>query len=265
VPSVSSESYFNSTYGAVSYASLSSGNNNIANEYTSNEYTYNDSIGNEYTYNDSGSNGYENSSNVYSDNVRSDSVNPSSFNSASVYSGSYKSATVYNGNYKPATVYNAALNPGKQVATVVEAVPEKPVTPCEPYLKTYLGCGFGGEKTEIVKLQKFLRDYEGYEIKITGVFDDATTETVKKFQEKYALDVLKESWGLKCTTGCVYITTKAKINDIVCKKSTNYKTIPLPNPRPKFVCPKDSELKSGAVKVTKEISENCLNGAPSKS
>jgi hypothetical protein len=278
VPNVTSQSYFSDSYGADSYETLASGNNNVPGENFGNESLdsgdplYASAISNESYFNDSESdspnrsgsyqsesiNGEDfSSSNLYGDNERSSSFASSNTRSGSFSSGSTKSASVYSGVVKPASVRNVVSTPTKQVASVVQAVPVKQITSCEPYLKTYLGCGFGDDRNEVVKLQKFLRDYEGYDIKVTGVYDNVTFNTVRKFQEKYSLQVLKESWGITCSTGCVYITTRAKINDIVCKKTTNYKTIQLPNPRPNFVCPDAKDLKTGKIKINSEIAKNC--------
>lgn len=266
IPSVDNGSYLNNYYNVSNYSNLSYGNNNTENNSYDNTSYENNSIDNSediptvmFANENYGSDETNNSSENDSIGLLSyinDSYVPGNYTGTVYRSGSYS-----NGSKMSASVFNGAYNPKTQVATVVEApkeeVPVKKVAPCEPYLKTYLGCGFGDDKNEVIKLQKFLRDYEGYDIKVTGLYDNTTFETVRKFQERYALDVLKESWGLNCSTGCVYITTKAKINDIVCQKTTNYKNIELPNPRPKFTCPDEKDVKSGKVKVTTEIAKNC--------
>jgi peptidoglycan hydrolase-like protein with peptidoglycan-binding domain len=75
------------------------------------------------------------------------------------------------------------------------------------------------KKEEVLKLQNFLKIGQGYDVEETGVFDEKTDKAVKAFQEKYSGDVLKP-WGSDSKpTGYVYITTKNKINQIVCGDS----------------------------------------------
>ncbi len=184
----------------------------------------------------------------------------SSFNVGSSYAGSsYSSGSNYTGNSMSVgssyaggsygaghSVSGSSLTAGLGYTggsyTYNSRVPNKPSPkpaepkPCEEYLKSYLGCKKGDDPVEVRKLQVFLRDYEGEKIEINGIYDKATELAVRRFQDKYSIDVLKESWGLDCNTGCTYITTRAKINDIVCKTNTDFKKIALPDPRPNFSC-----------------------------
>jgi len=87
------------------------------------------------------------------------------------------------------------------------------------YLKDYLRIGDNNDPAEVIKLQKFLKDYEGFSsLKVTGVFDQATFDAVSAFQEKYRDEVLTP-WGINNTTGYVYYTTQKKINELYCKKA----------------------------------------------
>lgn len=68
----------------------------------------------------------------------------------------------------------------------------------------------------MVRLQKFLRDFEGFsELAITGIFNQETFDAVLTFQLRYKEDIL-DPWGIDFPTGFVYITTKNKINELFC-------------------------------------------------
>src|SRR3989344_256596 len=87
------------------------------------------------------------------------------------------------------------------------------------YVTEYLKKDGQNDPKEVKNLQAFLRGVEKDEsVHVTGIFDDATYEAVRRFQAKYAEDIL-EPWGVTESTGYVYITTKRKINEIFC--STN--------------------------------------------
>ena len=96
---------------------------------------------------------------------------------------------------------------------------EKPYEPQECYyLKEYIKYGADNNPEEVRKLQRFLRDYEGFsDIEVTGFYDKKSFDAVSRFQEKYRDDVL-DPWALEGPTGFVYITTKKKINEIYCQK-----------------------------------------------
>ncbi len=84
------------------------------------------------------------------------------------------------------------------------------------YISNYLRINDDNNIDDVKKLQTFLRDYEGFiNLKITGVFDQATFDAVSSFQLKYADDVLAP-WGIDSPTGYVYYTTQNKINEIYC-------------------------------------------------
>ena len=78
-----------------------------------------------------------------------------------------------------------------------------------------IGCN--NNPTQVIYLQSFLKNFEGYDyVQVNGVFDDLTFRAVSEFQEKYRNDVL-EPWAEGQTpTGYVYITTLRKINEIMC-------------------------------------------------
>lgn len=67
---------------------------------------------------------------------------------------------------------------------------------------------------DVVRLQDFLNTYEGESLRLTGVYDTPTQEAVKRFQVKYASEILKPL-GLRNPTSNVGIFMRAKINSMV--------------------------------------------------
>ena len=86
------------------------------------------------------------------------------------------------------------------------------------YLEDYLRIGYANRTSEVLKLQRFLVEREGFStLPISGVFDTATDRAVRVFQERYRTDVLTP-WHLPSTTGYVYYTTRKKVNEIYCQR-----------------------------------------------
>ncbi|MFZ2523309.1 MAG: immunoglobulin-like domain-containing protein [Minisyncoccia bacterium] len=85
------------------------------------------------------------------------------------------------------------------------------------YLLDYLRVDFKNNPVEVIKLQAFLKNLEGFsDLQITGVYDKATIDAVNVFQTRYKDDVLTP-WGHTGPTSYVYILTKKKVNEIYCK------------------------------------------------
>ncbi|MEX2368812.1 MAG: peptidoglycan-binding domain-containing protein, partial [Candidatus Paceibacterota bacterium] len=86
------------------------------------------------------------------------------------------------------------------------------------YLEDHLRIDFDNDPEEVLRLQSFLKTYEGYDyVSLSGTFDESTLRAVEAFQTRYAGDILTP-WGYQAdeATGYVYITTKQKINEIYC-------------------------------------------------
>ncbi len=87
---------------------------------------------------------------------------------------------------------------------------------CGPYLLEYLRyCSPDNNPSEVEKLQIFLRYFEGFDIPISRIYDEATHRAVQEFQLRYADDIL-EPWGITEPTDYVFITTTIKINKLFC-------------------------------------------------
>ncbi len=87
------------------------------------------------------------------------------------------------------------------------------------YLNDHLRRDWDNDTIEVLKLQYFLRDLEGFStLNATGVFDDATFDAVESFQNRYFGDILAP-WGHTAPTGFVYILSKKKVNEIFCRSA----------------------------------------------
>jgi len=124
----------------------------------------------------------------------------------STNNGSYVGIISTSGGHLP-------VQPVVQSQTINQIVSGKT---CLPYLTKYISRKGKNSVSEVKKLQKFLRDYEGFStLKITGVYNTTTYNAVKKIQAKYFEDIL-EPWGFKAPTGIVNRTTVKKINELYC-------------------------------------------------
>ncbi len=99
---------------------------------------------------------------------------------------------------------------------VVESAAEKS---CKPYLTANIRPGRNNDKEQVKKLEKFLNEYEGEKLVVGGIYDAADVAAVKRFQEKYADEILKP-FGLNSPTGLVLSSTRKKINDLYCQKTS---------------------------------------------
>ncbi len=100
----------------------------------------------------------------------------------------------------------------QEAETVTVITP--PVVVQEDYSVGYIAYGANNDKEEVKKLQRFLNKYEGENLLVTGLYNELTFEAVKRFQEKYATEIL-HPWGITEATGLVYKTTQSKIDSIM--------------------------------------------------
>lgn len=108
---------------------------------------------------------------------------------------------------------------------IVEAVDEQEGAYCEQYLLKPIQWGAQNSLAEVAKLQTFLNKYEGTELVVNGVYDQATYDALKTFQMKYAVDVLYP-WSIYQPTGYVYHTTMKKVNEIYCDGKRTFPLTP---------------------------------------
>jgi len=96
-------------------------------------------------------------------------------------------------------------------------IPTAP-TECDAYLTEFIRFGRTNTPEQVRRLQFVLKEFEGASVEITGVYDQRTLNAVHTFQKKYAGDILTP-WGIKTSTGYVYLTTRKKVNEIFCRNT----------------------------------------------
>ncbi|MCK5027084.1 MAG: DUF5011 domain-containing protein, partial [Candidatus Pacebacteria bacterium] len=101
---------------------------------------------------------------------------------------------------------------GKEVTYLFITVPKQ----CN-YLLEYIQLGAANNPVEVEKLEVFLNDFEGENLEVNGIYEQADFDAVLRFQTKYFSDILGP-WGHDAPTGYVYITTKKKINELYCER-----------------------------------------------
>jgi hypothetical protein len=104
--------------------------------------------------------------------------------------------------------------PGQPEPVVIE---EKTAAFCPDYITVYIQVYADNDTAEVAKLERFLKEYEGYDIVVDGFYSLEDNDMVKQFQSRYAEDVL-EPLGLTEPTGNVYAKTMQKINSIYCSR-----------------------------------------------
>ena len=92
---------------------------------------------------------------------------------------------------------------------------------CDQYLTAFIKAGQANDPTQVTRLQTVLKNYEGANIKINGIYDAATIAATEAFQRKYGSDILAP-WGISNSTGYVYLTTRREINQIYCHFTQNF-------------------------------------------
>jgi hypothetical protein len=78
---------------------------------------------------------------------------------------------------------------------------------------------------EVLKLQIFLNTWMDADLELTSEYDAFTEAAVRDSQSKFAEDILSP-WEINESIGRMYITTRAKINSLLCPDLANE---PLPD------------------------------------
>jgi hypothetical protein len=84
-----------------------------------------------------------------------------------------------------------------------------------PYINSFITINGANDAAEVARLQSFLNTSEGASLAITGIYDEATQNAVGVFQLKHSADILAP-WNRITASNNVYLTTKKKVNEIVC-------------------------------------------------
>lgn len=128
------------------------------------------------------------------------------------------------GYYTNTAVLTGQDGISKTAKDVVEILPLGEVlgaNVCEPLLTEYIRPYRANSPAQVVVLQSFLNSNEGESLNVNGIYDNATIAALKRFQLKYAADVLTP-WGISKPTGNAYYTTQRKINAIYCKDESTF-------------------------------------------
>lgn len=133
----------------------------------------------------------------------------------------------FKGDVTPGYYTNTAVLTGKrstgskleriEANDVVEVLPPGEVLgeTCAPVLTEYIKPWKINSESQVESLQSFLNAYEGEELEENGKYDGESQAAVKRFQTKYAVDILAP-WGITRPTGNVYYTTQKKVNQMAC-------------------------------------------------
>lgn len=89
------------------------------------------------------------------------------------------------------------------------------------YLTGFIKEGANNDREQVLKLQAFLKVFEGANVELSGEYDSSSVQAVHAFQAKYASDILAP-WGTNQSTGYVYLTTRKKINEIYCDRGQTF-------------------------------------------
>lgn len=98
-------------------------------------------------------------------------------------------------------------------------------TQCVPYLTGFIKQGASNDKQQVLKLQAFLKVFEGARVELNGIYDSATISAVHSFQTKHQAEVLAP-WSISQSTGFVYLTTRKKINEVYCNHDIKFLLTP---------------------------------------
>jgi hypothetical protein len=114
--------------------------------------------------------------------------------------------------FRPFSADDGKLAFGRELSLVAGLKNEQ----CSQYLNSFIKFGEVNNIEQVKRLQVFLREVANFsEVQITGIYDEVSFNAVKKFQERYAEDIL-DPWGIEEPTGYVYLTTRKKINELHC-------------------------------------------------
>lgn len=88
---------------------------------------------------------------------------------------------------------------------------------CETLIVTPIRLWSQNDAGDVKDLEDFLNAFQWESLEVNWIYEQADFDAVKRFQVKYASEILTP-WGIKNPTGYVYRTTTEKINEIYCAK-----------------------------------------------
>lgn len=107
------------------------------------------------------------------------------------------------------------------VLPVPAATTTEAVISCDMYLTDFIKAGAQNNVEQVKRLQSVLKNNEKADVEINGEYDTKTLAAVHALQTKYASEILTP-WGVKESTGFVYLTTRKKINELYCKSTKQF-------------------------------------------
>ena len=88
---------------------------------------------------------------------------------------------------------------------------------CETLIVTPIKLWTENDSGDVKDLEDFLNAFEWESLEVDGIYWESDFEAVKRFQLKYASDILTP-WDIKAPTWYVYKTTTKKINEVYCSQ-----------------------------------------------
>lgn len=92
---------------------------------------------------------------------------------------------------------------------------EETTITCPGYLRSYIRYGTNNRSDDVMRLERYLNEYEGEELDVDGYYSREDERAVMRFQEKYRAEIM-EPWGMSTPSGYVYSHTLRQINALHC-------------------------------------------------
>ena len=118
---------------------------------------------------------------------------------------------------KPEPLVEQESSTEESVKQEVQAITQVPEKECQTLIVTPIRLGNQNDTWDVKDLEDFLNAFEWESLEVNWVYDEADFEAVKRFQQKYASEILTP-WGIQNPTWYVFKTTTEKINEIYCSK-----------------------------------------------
>lgn len=118
-----------------------------------------------------------------------------------------------------------AFSSHRQELCTYDTTPSVPSAPapagfCTQHITSYIRFGADNNPDDVRKLEQFLNEKQGEQLMVDGEYGAEDVAAVKRFQQKYASEVLG-IWGITEPTGYVYRTTLLKINSFYCSAAVS--------------------------------------------
>ncbi len=146
-------------------------------------------------------------------------------NTATLTGQEGNSASAYAHDFAPVSASTSVTlleGAGEVLGDAVDADTIAAMSACSPLITNYITTLGNNNPSSVKLLQYFLSTFENEKaLTQSGVYDAKTIAAVKRFQVKYASDILGP-WGLPDPSGSVFYTTKKKVNELYCQGRANF-------------------------------------------